>query len=99
MGKIEKQIHELAEAYADRIDDGLHTARQCAIAAYTHGFKARRQFVWHSCDELPTSSCRAIVLLTGGNHFRHVTFNGESDWKFTCRQANAQKWAYKGDLL
>lgn len=93
------KIDDLANACADRVDNGVRTARQCAVLAYKAGFKARRDSIWHTPDDTPEQSGRAIVIITSGNHFRHVTFQGVDKWRFACQSANAVKWTYKSDLL
>lgn len=94
-----ERLNDLADAYADRVDDGIHTARQCAVLAFKAGFDTRRKEIWRAPDEMPGIYSKAIVLVTGCLHFRHTTFRGDADWRQLCKETNALKWAYKSDLL
>ena len=97
-----EEIKTQAEAYADRIDDGNHTPRQCAVKAfckaYEEGFKAHKAEMWHPADELPDSSDKGIIIVTRIRRcFIHATANG--DWQKKIKAVNALKWAYKEDLV
>lgn len=97
-----EEIKTQAEAYADRIDDGNRTARQCAVKAYCKGYadgiENRKREIWHSPDEQPQRPDKGIIIVTRiRRRFIHATANG--DWQKKIKAVNALKWAYKEDLL
>lgn len=47
---MEDKTREMAEAFADRIDDGQRTARQCAVLAYMKGAEGGAKAAWHPAD-------------------------------------------------
>lgn len=97
---MKKDIKDLAEAFADHIDDGCRTARQCAILAYKAGYEAPHASVWHRVDEIPTDPTRAITIVTAKRkRFKNTTYNTDAEWLRVCRQVGAFRWAYKNDVL
>lgn len=97
---MEDKTMEMAEAFADRIDDGQRTARQCAVLAYMKGAEGRAKAAWHPADELPEHPEKGIVIVTKvRRRFVHATFNGVEPWNAKIKNINAWKWAYKEDLL
>ena len=93
-------IMDAAEAFADKIDDGTRTPRQCAIKAYIEVATAPlRQ--WHDIPgEEPQKAGSCIILLTGKKHkFLQFSFRGSEDWQKLVKQNNAVRWAYKDELL
>lgn len=102
----EQKLTEQAEAYADKIDDGNRTARQCAILAYKKGFETKFPTgkgpingVWHPMDEYPAPSVVVIIVTGKKHHFKHSSFIGEKKWLTISKSWNAWKWAYREDLL
>lgn len=100
----EQELTEQAEAYADKIDDGNRTARQCAVLAYKKGFETKFPHgkgagVWHPMDEYPEPSVPIVIVTKIRRRFKHGIFDTEKRWLATAKQINAWKWAYKGDLL
>lgn len=78
---MEDKTREMAEAFADRIDDGQRTARQCAVLAYMKGAEGRAKAAWHPADELPEHPEKGIVIVTKvRRRFVHATFNGVEPW-------------------
>ena len=70
----EDKIEDMANACADRIDDGVHTTRQCAVLAYKKAFadfiegagsvefpeKAEEYIGDGSCKEAPSQERKSI---------------------------------------
>lgn len=90
---------DAAEVFADKIDDGTRTPRQCAIKAYIEAATASRHS-WHDIPgEDPKPGC-CVILLTGGRHkLVQFAYQGSESWQKLILQLKAVKWAYKEDLL
>lgn len=97
---MENLLKEQAEAYADRIDDGIRTARQCAISAYLAGAANAQKALWHPADEVPSLKGKCIVGLTlRGHHFKYTTSMGAEKWHTLCKTMNIERWTYKENLI
>lgn len=100
--ETQQLIQDAAEAFADKIDDGLRTPRQCAIKAFIEAatrFKTISS-AWHRTDKEEPTYGRCVILITG-RRFRFVqsTFRGSEDWQKLVNEIKADRWAYKEDLL
>lgn len=101
----EEELTEQAEAYADKIDDGNRTARQCAVLAFKKGFETKYPTgrgtlgVWHPMDEYPEPTVPVVIVTKIRRRFKHAIFDTEKRWLGISKSMNAWKWAYKGDLL
>lgn len=101
----EEEITEQAEAYADKIDDGSHTARQCAILAFKKGFGTKFPNskgvtgVWHPMEDYPKPSVPVVIVTKIRRRFKHAIFDTEKHWLGTAKSMSVWKWAYKEDLL
>lgn len=95
----EEELTEKAETFADKVDDGNHTARQCAILAFRKGYETKKIDVWHPMDEYPEPSVPVVVVTKIRRRFKHAIFDTEKRWLGISKTINAWKWAYKKDLL
>ena len=99
--KTLKLVQEAAETFADKIDDGIRTARQCAIMAFREGAENfYKKTAWHPVEELPADCEKGIIIVTARRkRFKHATYNGEKEWRKILKQVNGMMWAYKEDLI
>lgn len=102
------KLQEAAELCADHIDDGIRTARQCAILAYmqcakeqTHsgGGNNKSSSVWHDMDELPAKSVPLFLLTGSKRKVKHFTHTNTELYEKFCSSNNIQKWAYKNEII
>lgn len=99
----EDKIIEAAKALADKIDDGVRTARQCAILAYKQGAMDKASgnvcSVWHDVSELPKKG-EAVIAMTARKHRMKLTSNcDEQKYQKFCQSNNIAKWAYRDELI
>lgn len=99
----EDEIAEAAKALADKIDDGMRTARQCAIHAYIQGVEDKASgkvgSVWHDVSELPKRG-EAVIAMTERKHRLKLTSNcDEQKYLKFCQSNNIAKWAYRDELI
>lgn len=99
----EEEIVEAAKALADKIDDGMRTARQCAIYAYIQGVadKASGKFgsVWHDVSELPKKGVSVIVMTARKRRMKLTVNSDEQKYLKFCKSNSISKWAYKDELI
>ena len=100
-------INDKAQAYADKIDDGQRTARQCAVKAYIQACNdiadgsMEVDGVWHNASETPQckgGTCLYCVQGRKGN-IRRMNYEGAEQFGNYVRRCNVSQWAYKQDLL
>lgn len=99
----EEKVAEAARALADKIDDGVRTARQCAIYAYIQGVTDRASgkvnSVWHDVSELPKKG-EAVIVMTARKHRMKLTSNcDEEKYQKFYQSNNIAKWAYRDELI
>lgn len=97
------EIVEAAKALADKIDDGMRTARQCAIYAYIQGVADKASgkvgSVWHDVSELPKKG-ESVIAMTAKKHRLKLTSNcDEQKYQKFCQSNNIAKWAYRDELI
>lgn len=103
-----EKINEMAQAFADKVDDGQRTARQCAVKAYmqacddiAEGHVGART-VWHGTDEEPEpqggDSCLYCLQGKKGN-VRRVNYENPEQFRAYIERSNVRAWAYRRDLL
>lgn len=94
---------EAAEIFADKIDDGVRTARQCAILAYKQGAvdktSSKVSSVWHDVSELPKKSLPVIVMTARKRRMKLTSNNDEYKYLKFCEFNNIAKWAYRDELI
>lgn len=100
---MKDEVQSSAELFADRIDDGIHTARQCAILAYKQGLldgqSSKVKFTWHDMDELPEKS-RAVYLMTGTRKkLKTYAYTNKEEYAKMCKCNSFTKWAYREDII
>lgn len=97
------EIQEAAEALADKIDDGVRTARQCAIYAYRQGVEDKASgkvsSVWHDVSELPKKGEPVIAMTTRKHRMKSTANNDEQKYQKFCKSNSISKWAYKDELI
>lgn len=99
----EEEVVESAKALADKIDDGIRTARQCAIYAYIQGVmdksSGKVSSVWHDVSELPKKG-EPVIAMTARKHRMKLTSNcDEERYQKFCQSNNIAKWAYRDELI
>lgn len=97
-----QQIQEAAEIFADKIDDGNRTPRQCAIRAYIEGATSPRQTQspWHAIEDEPKTASKCIIVVSGTRHkLIQTSYQGHEHWQRINNGYKSLKWAYKEDLL
>lgn len=96
----EKKIQEAAVLYADKVDDGSRTARQCAILAYREGSGRAFGLAWHDASELPAVKNAVIVGMTKTKKkLKQFAFTSEDTFFKMVRGYRFSKWAYKEDII
>lgn len=97
------KLRETAEALADKIDDGVRTARQCAIYAYIQGVvdkaSGKAGSVWHDVSELPKKSVPVIVMTARKHRMKSTANCDEQKYLKFCQSNSINKWAYKDELI
>lgn len=96
----DKKVEECAELYADKVDDGSRTARQCAILAYREGCSQAIGLAWHDIGELPAAKNAVIVGMTKTKKkLKQFAFTSEDAFHKMVRSYHFSKWAYKEDII
>lgn len=97
------KLQEAAEALADKIDDGIRTARQCAIYAYIQGVmdksSGKVSSVWHDVSELPKKGESVIAMTARKRRMKLTANNDEHKYLKFCESNNIAKWAYRDELI
>lgn len=105
------KLQEAAELCADRIDDGIRTARQCAILAYKQGAMAKTNqgayvetsekpsSIWHGMDELPAKSAPLFLLTGTKRKIKRFTHTNTEKYEKFCKSNNITRWAYKNEII
>lgn len=97
------KIVEAAEALADKIDDGVRTARQCAMYAYLQGVadkaSGKVSSVWHDVSVLPKKGEPVIVMTARKHRMKLTANNDEQKYQKFCQSNNIAKWAYRDELI
>lgn len=99
----EDKVVEAAKSLADKIDDGVRTARQCAIYAYIQGVEDKTSgkvsSVWHDVSELPKKG-ESVIAMTARKHRMKLTSNcDEQKYQKFCQSNHIAKWAYRDELI
>lgn len=97
------KLQEAAEALADKLDDGVRTARQCAILAYKQGVEDKASVkvsnVWHDVSELPKKGEPVIAMTARKRRMKLTANNNEQKYLNFCESNNVAKWAYRDELI
>lgn len=92
-----------AKSLADKIDDGVRTARQCAIYAYLQGVEDKASgkvcSVWHDVSELPKKSLPVVAMTTKKRRIKSTVNDDEQKFLKFCQSNNIAKWAYRDELI
>lgn len=102
-----ENINDMAQAAADKIDDGQRTARQCAVKAYIQACDDIADGslgvgrVWHKTDETPQCKGGTCLYCVQGrkSSIRRMNYEGPEQFEGYVKRCNVSRWAYKQELL
>lgn len=96
---IAEKIQTAAELFADKIDDGVRTARQCSILAYRQGAREGIKILWHDICEIPHKGVPVYLMTARKKKLKLYSCDDVDKFKKFCSGNGIARWAYREDII